>query len=90
MQTGLARIVALCLAGLLAAFAAAQIAHLTGDRSRGLPPELRAEVVRRLVAIRAPEGWIAMVRDGARLDETAQRRSFGEPLPPGLRLIGEQ
>ena len=73
-----------------AAFAAAQIAHLTGDRSRDLPPELRAEVVRRLAAIRAPAGWIAMVQDGARLDETAQRRSFGESLPPGLRLIGEQ
>ena len=72
-----------------AAFAAAQIAHLTGDRSRDLPPELRAEVVRRLAAIRAPTGWIAMVQDGARLDETAQRRSFGESLPPGLRLIGE-
>jgi hypothetical protein len=28
------------------------------------------------------------VRDGTRLDEAAQRRSFGEALPPGLRLIG--
>ena len=71
-----------------AAFAAAQIARLTGDRSRDLTPELRDEVVRRLLAIRAPQGWIAMVRDGARLDEEVRRRSFGEALPPGLSLIG--
>ena len=71
-----------------AAFAAAQIARLTGDRSRDLAPELRDEVVRRLLAIRAPQGWIAMVRDGARLDEEVRRRSFGEALPPGLSLIG--
>jgi hypothetical protein len=71
-----------------AAFAAAQVARLTGDRSRDLPPERRDEVVRRLTAIRAPQSWIAMVRDGTRLDEAAQRRSFGEALPPGLRLIG--
>jgi hypothetical protein len=29
-----------------------------------------------------------MVRDGTRPDEAEQRRSFGEALPPGLRLIG--
>jgi len=71
-----------------AAFAAAQLSRLTGDRSRDLPPERRDEVVRRLTAIRAPQSWIAMVRDGTRPDEAAQRRSFGEALPPGLRLIG--
>ncbi|MBP8133406.1 MAG: hsp70 family protein [Zoogloea sp.] len=71
-----------------AAFAAAQIARLTGDRARDLPAERRDEVVRRLIAMRAPQGWIAMVRDGTRPDEAEQRRSFGEALPPGLRLIG--
>ena len=70
-----------------AAFAAAQIARLTGDRSLDLPAELRDTVVRRLTAGRAPSSWIALVRDGGRLDDADQRRSFGEALPPGLRLI---
>ncbi len=70
-----------------AAFAAAQIARLTGDRSLDLPPELRDTVVRRLTASRAPESWAALVRDGGKLDDADQRRSFGEALPPGLRLI---
>lgn len=70
-----------------AAFAAAQIARLTGDRSLDLAPELRDSVVRRLIAGRAPESWIALVRDGGKLDDADQRRSFGEALPPGLRLI---
>jgi molecular chaperone DnaK (HSP70) len=70
-----------------AGFAAAQIARLTGDRSRDLPPELREEVARRLTAIRAPQGWIAMLREVVRLDEAESRLSFGEALPPGLRLI---
>ena len=48
---------------------------------------LRDSVVRRLAASRAPESWIALVRDGGRLDDADQRRSFGEALPPGLRLI---
>ena len=70
-----------------AAFAAAQIARLTGDRSLDLPDALRDTVVGRLTASRAPESWIALVRDGGRLDDADQRRSFGEALPPGLRLI---
>lgn len=71
-----------------AAFAAAQIARLTGDRSLDLPPALRDTVVRRLATSRAPESWAALVRDGGKLDDADQRRSFGEALPPGLRLIG--
>ncbi len=70
-----------------AAFAAAQIARMTGDRSRDLPLELRTEVARRLEAIKAPQTWITMVREAARLDESDRRRSFGESLPPGLKLI---
>ena len=37
-----------------AAFAAVQIARMTGDRSRDLPEDVRAEVVRRLEAANAP------------------------------------
>ena len=70
-----------------AAFAAAQIARLTGDRTRDLAPELRDEVARRLTAIRAPQSWITMVREVVSLDDADRRRSFGEALPPGLRLL---
>ncbi|HRP67642.1 MAG TPA: Hsp70 family protein, partial [Thauera sp.] len=65
-----------------AAFAAAQIARLTGDRTRDLAPALRDEVARRLAAIRAPQSWITMVREVVGLDEADRRRSFGEALPP--------
>ncbi|MBL8464268.1 MAG: molecular chaperone DnaK, partial [Thauera sp.] len=70
-----------------AAFAAAQLARLTGDRSRDLAPALRDEVARRLAAIRAPQSWITMVREVVSLDDADRRRSFGEALPPGLRLL---
>jgi hypothetical protein len=70
-----------------AAFAAAQIARLSGDRARDLAPALRDEVARRLTAIRAPQSWITMVRETVSLDDADRRRSFGESLPPGLKLI---
>ena len=70
-----------------AAFAAAQTARGSGDRARDLPPALRDEVVRRLQAVKAPPGWITMVQEAVALDEADQRRSFGEGLPPGLKLI---
>ncbi|MBY0454617.1 MAG: Hsp70 family protein [Burkholderiaceae bacterium] len=71
-----------------AAFAAAQIARCSGDRARDLPLPLRQEVVRRLVAVRAPQSWITMVNEVVQLGEADQRRSFGEGLPPGLQLLG--
>ncbi|NMG16479.1 Hsp70 family protein [Aromatoleum bremense] len=70
-----------------AAFAAAQIARLTGDRSRDLPAELRDEVARRLAAINAPPSWTAMVREVVVLEEAEKWRAFGESLPPGLQLL---
>jgi molecular chaperone DnaK (HSP70) len=71
-----------------AAFAAAHLARMTGDRSRDLPDELRSRILRRLSAIDAPPTWIAMVREIVQLDEGTERRIFGESLPPGLKLIG--
>ncbi len=70
-----------------AAFAAAQIARMTGDRTRDLPPEVRQRVAERLCAVNATGAWITMVREVTRLDEAAERRIFGESLPPGLSLI---
>lgn len=70
-----------------AAFAAVQIARMTGDRSRDLPDEIRAAVVRRLEAANAPQSWIAMVREVVELDAADEGRVFGEALPAGLKLI---
>ncbi len=70
-----------------AAFAAAQLARLTGDRARDLPPGLREEVARRLTQAGAPERWINQVRSVVALDEADRRRAFGESLPAGLTLI---
>ncbi|WP_034480039.1 Hsp70 family protein [Paraburkholderia sprentiae] len=70
-----------------AAFAAVQIARMTGDRSRDLSDELRASVVRRLEAASAPRAWIMMVSEVVALDNADEGRVFGESLPVGLKLI---
>ncbi len=69
------------------AFAAVQIARMTGDRSRDLPLEIRMRVVSRLEAANAPRSWIDMVRETVELDEADEGRVFGESLPAGLTLI---
>lgn len=70
-----------------AAFAAAQIARLTGDRSRDLAPEIRERVVQKLTAMNAPASWMAMVETAAQLAAVDAKRAFGESLPAGLKLI---
>ena len=72
-----------------AAFAATQIARMSGDRARDLAPELREAVARRLSTLHAPATWITLVREAVQLDEADQKRSFGEALPPGLRLVAQ-
>ena len=71
-----------------AAFAAAHLARMTGDRSRDIADDLRATVLARLKAVGAPPQWQAMVSEVTQLDEAATRRMLGEALPPGLKLIG--
>ncbi|SAL47783.1 chaperone heat-shock protein [Caballeronia cordobensis] len=70
-----------------AAFAAVQIARMTGDRSRDLPDDVRLAVVQRLETMGAPAAWIAMVRETVELDRADEGRVFGETLPAGLKLI---
>ncbi|AJY09224.1 hsp70 family protein [Burkholderia dolosa] len=72
-----------------AAFAAAQIARMTGDRSRDLPAATRDAVIRRLAAAHASPTWIDMVREAIAFDEADTVRVFGETLPAGLKLIGD-
>ena len=70
-----------------AAFAAVNLARVTNDRARDLPPALREQVLGRLRAIHAPAPWLAMVAQKVELDEATERRMLGESLPPGLRLM---
>jgi molecular chaperone DnaK (HSP70) len=70
-----------------AAFAAAQLARMTGDRSRDLAPDVRARVIQRLEHASSPKSWIAMVRETMELDKADEGRVFGESLPPGLKLF---
>jgi hypothetical protein len=70
-----------------AAFAATQLARLTGDRSRDLPDGVRQEVSARLSAINANSHWIEQINSVVELDKADERRAFGESLPAGLRLV---
>ncbi|MFM0336729.1 Hsp70 family protein [Paraburkholderia fungorum] len=70
-----------------AAFAAVQIARMTGDRSRDLAHDVRHAVVRRLEAAGSPRAWVAMVSEVVELDNADEGRVFGESLPAGLKLI---
>jgi molecular chaperone DnaK (HSP70) len=70
-----------------AAFAAAQIACMTGDRSRDFEQDVRARVIQRLEATNAPRSWMVMVRETVQLDKADEGRVFGESLPPGLKLV---
>ena len=70
-----------------AAFAAVQIARVSGDRARDLAPQWRDRVLQRLVEIKAPELWCRMLRERVEPDAAEQRLSYGEALPPGLRLL---
>ena len=71
-----------------AAFAAAHLARMTGDRSRDIADELLATILARLKAVGAPPQWHAMVSEVTQLDEANTKRMLGEALPPGLKLIG--
>jgi molecular chaperone DnaK (HSP70) len=70
-----------------AAFAAAQLARMSGDRQRDLDPALRERVGERLRKEKAPEKWITMVEEVTQLDRSEESLIFGESLPPGLRLV---
>ena len=70
-----------------AAFAAAHIARLTGDRARDLPLELRERVAVRLTSFGSSSNWITMVQEVVELDEISVRGFLADSLPPGLKLL---
>lgn len=70
-----------------AAFAAAMIARVSGDRERDLNDAIRQRVIDALIARKAPDAWRKMVSEVVDMSEADERRVFGESLPPGLKLI---
>ncbi len=70
-----------------AMFAAVQITRMTGDRTRDISDAQRAEVLGKLKTSGAPARWIALVESVQEMDADDRKRSFGDSLPPGLRLL---
>lgn len=69
-----------------AAFAAVQLARLTGDRTRDLAADLRARTLAALQAANAPARWLRLVSEVVALEADDQARALGDTLPLGLRL----
>jgi molecular chaperone DnaK (HSP70) len=80
------RLVALDPPGDKASFAAVLLARRTGDRWRDVADATRGDVAAWLERRGAPGHWVALVREGGRLEEEEQRSAFGESLPRGLRI----
>jgi hypothetical protein len=68
------------------AFAAVQIARLTGDRTRDLDAEVRARAFAALETAGAPETWLRMLTEVGTLENADEARALGDTLPIGLRL----
>ena len=69
-----------------AAFAAAQLARLTGDRTRDLEPDSRLSAVTALRDAHASDGWLKMVTEVVVLEAADEARALGDTLPIGLQI----
>jgi hypothetical protein len=69
-----------------AAFAAVQLARLTGDRTRDLSPDLRARTSAALEVAKAPERWLQVVSEVVSLGAEDEARALGDTLPLGLKV----
>ena len=69
-----------------AAFAAAQLARLTGDRTRDLGETIRNQTVDVLKSADVPAHWLRLVTEVAALDGAEEARALGDTLPMGLKL----
>ncbi len=69
-----------------APFAIAQLARLSGDRSRDLDEPLRLRAAAALEKAGAPPEWPRSLREAVALGERDEQRVFGEALPLGLHL----
>lgn len=69
-----------------AAFALAQLARLTGDRTRDLEESTRVDVLRALQLGDASPSWQRMVTEIVPLEAADKARALGDTLPVGLVL----
>jgi hypothetical protein len=69
-----------------AAFAVAQLARLSGDRTRDLDDDVRSLAADALKAARAPEAWLRMLTEVVVLEIADEARVLGDTLPAGLQL----
>jgi molecular chaperone DnaK (HSP70) len=69
-----------------APFALAQLARMTGDRSRDIDEALRQRVLAFFEQSGAPESFRQMVRDTVALSVADESRALGDALPLGLSL----
>jgi hypothetical protein len=68
------------------AFAAAQLARLTGDRTRDLDDAIRTRTVDALKQAGAHPNWLRMLTEVVALEAADQARALGDSLPIGLHL----
>ena len=68
------------------AFAAVQLCRLTGDRSRDVDAEIRAQTIAALKAADAPADWLRTLTEVVELAASDEVRVLGDTLPLGLRL----
>lgn len=69
-----------------APYAAAQMARMTGDRSRDLAESVRRAAAATLVGVGAPATWVKMVSEVVPIDKADEYRALGDALPAGLQL----
>ena len=69
-----------------APFAVAQLARLTGDRTRDVDEEVRLLAVDALRQANAAEPWLRMVQEVVELAAADEARALGDTLPAGLTL----
>jgi len=67
-------------------FAVAQLARLTGDRSRDLEDASRTSAIAALERHAAPPRWKRMVEEVLALDADDEAQALGDSLPMGLRV----
>ncbi len=66
--------------------AAAELARMTGDRTRDVSDMIRRELLRRFEREKVDSSLVAMVREVVPVKEAERATFFGERLPAGLRL----
>ena len=68
----------------------AQLGRRTGDRSRDISDELRAQLAERLRQTPGGDRTARLVEQIVALEAREERVALGDTLPAGLRLVSDQ